>query len=132
MLLLDTDALIWWLTDDKRLGLRSKSLIRLTSRGKLAVSVATWMELGALQGRSDIRFRETIPAIRKRVLEGGMVEREISGAIALDAADLGELSASSIDRLLAATARQSGATLVTPDERILAWPGTLDRLDARM
>lgn len=132
MLLLDTDALIWWLLDDKRLGTRSRSLIRLTARGKLSVSVATWMELGNLQRRADIRFRETIPAIRKRVIEGGIVEREITGAVALDAADLNELSANPIDRLLAATARQSGSTLVTSDDRILAWPGTLDRLDARV
>ena len=93
MLLLDTDALIWWLLDDKRLGQRSKSLIRLTTRGKLAISVATWMELGNLQRRNDIRFRETIPAIRKRVIEGGIVEREVTGAVALDAAELIELSA---------------------------------------
>lgn len=132
MLLLDTDALIWWLTDDNRLGLRSKSLIRLATRGKLAVSVATWLELGALQGRSDIRFRETIPAIRKRVIDGGVVEREVTGAVALDAAELMELSGNAFDRLLAATARQSGATLVTADAGILAWSGTLDRLDARI
>jgi PIN domain nuclease of toxin-antitoxin system len=132
MLLLDTDTLIWWLLDDKRLGVRSRSLIRLTARGKLAVSVATWMELGHLQRRADIRFRETIPTIRKRVIEGGMVEREVTGAVALDAADLSELSPNPMDRLLAATARQSGATLVTSDDRILGWDGTLDRLDARI
>jgi PIN domain nuclease of toxin-antitoxin system len=132
MLLLDTDTLIWWLLDDKRLGMRSRSLIRLTARGKLAVSVATWMELGHLQRRADIRFRETIPTIRKRVIEGGMVEREVTGAVALDAADLSELSPNPMDRLLAATARQTGATLVTSDDRILGWDGTLDRLDARL
>ncbi len=132
MLLLDTDTLIWWLLDDQRLGTRSRSLIRLSGRGKLAVSVATWMELGNLQRRADIRFRETIPTIRKRVIEGGMVEREVTGAVALDAADLTELSANPMDRLMAATARQSGATLVTSDDRILGWPGTLDRLDARV
>lgn len=132
MLLLDTDTLIWWLLDDKRLGTRSRSLIRLTARGKLSISVATWMELGNLQRRDDIRFRETIPAIRKRVIEGGVIEHEITGAVALDAAELVELSVNPMDRLLVATARQTASTLVTCDEPILSWAGTLDRLDARL
>ena len=75
MLLLDTDALIWWLLDDKRLGMRSRSLIRLTARGKLSISVATWMELGNLQrlptSASARPFRQFASASSKVVSSNG-------------------------------------------------------------
>ena len=36
-----------------------------------------------------------------------------------------------IDRLIVATALERGATLVTADEWLLGWRGTLERHDAR-
>jgi hypothetical protein len=34
--------------------------------------------------------------------------------------------------LIVASARALGGTLITADEKILAWPGALDRHDARL
>jgi hypothetical protein len=34
--------------------------------------------------------------------------------------------------MIVATARELGAILLTADEKILAWPGRLDRRDARV
>ena len=41
------------------------------------------------------------------------------------------LFADPADRFIVATAMATGATLVTADHRILRWPGTLNRHDAR-
>jgi hypothetical protein len=36
------------------------------------------------------------------------------------------------DRLIVASAQEVGATLLTTDQKILDWPGRLDRRDARV
>jgi len=60
-----------------------------------------------------------------------MVEQPVSAMIAMDALDLAGLPRDPMDRFIVATARVIGAVLVTSDERILEWPGDLERLDAQ-
>jgi len=51
--------------------------------------------------------------------------------LGIDAALLEDFHGDPADRLITATAKRLGATLLTADERILAWSGDLTRADAR-
>ena len=62
----------------------------------------------------------------------GLIELPITGAIGITALQLRNLHPDTADRLIVATAQEVGATLLTADEKILAWPGRLDRRDARL
>jgi PIN domain nuclease of toxin-antitoxin system len=70
--------------------------------------------------------------MRAELLRAGLIELDITGGIALDAAGLRGCSDDPFDRLIMAAARATRATLVTSDERILGWAGELDRVDARL
>ena len=131
MLLLDTNAFIWWILDENRLGRRAASKIATTVPGNLGVSVLTWYELSNLHSRKYLRLRDRVSDIRSELLRDGLVEISLTGSMAVDAAGLGALTNDPFDRLIVATARLHVATLVTADESILAWSGELERLDAR-
>ena len=68
---------------------------------------------------------------RDSLLSAGLGEVPLDGESAIGAALLPEFHKDPADRLIVATALVEGARLVTSDGRILAWPGTLDRADAR-
>ncbi len=67
---------------------------------------------------------------RDIVLRLGISEIPLTGAIAIAAANL-DLHPDPADRFIVATALDHGATLLTADEKILAWPGMLLRQDPR-
>lgn len=131
MLLLDTNALVWWMTEHPQLGRRISARLRAARQGQLGVSVLTWFEMSNLHGRQGLRLRDHVPEIRRQLTRDGLVEFNLTAPITLDAAGLAGLTADPFDRLIVATARESGATLVTTDESILAWHGKLERMDAR-
>ena len=131
MLLLDTNALVWWLTDHKRLGRRAGSRIDSSWPLNVSISSASWYELSLIHATGQARLDESPAAMRLRLVGSGLIEFDVEGSIALDAAYLDGISRDPIDRLIVATARKHSATLVTGDGSILAWHGELDRLDAR-
>lgn len=132
MLMLDTNAAVWWVTDHPRLGRRARSRLGAARPGNVSVCAASWYEMASLEGHRDVRFSEPVSTLRARLLRSGLIEHDVTGAIALDAAGLMSLSRDPIDRLIVAAARQHQATLVTADESILDWPGQLERVDARV
>ena len=131
MLLLDTNALIWMTTDNRRLGRKAKSRIQSSWPDRVSLCVASWYELAALGGHRDLQLRTPVDRMRAELLAAGLNEIEITGAAALDAAGLRGMSRDPLDCMIVATARQARATLVTSDSKILDWAGELDRLDAR-
>ena len=70
--------------------------------------------------------------VRGITLSRGVTEFPVSGDVGIDAAALPGFHPDPADRIIAATARRHGATLVTADETILRWPGPLERMDARL
>ena len=68
---------------------------------------------------------------RQQISKLGIEEVPVSGDIAILAAELDGFAPDPADRIIGATAIVRGATLVTADDRILGWPGTLIRQDAR-
>lgn len=132
MIVLDTHALVWAVTDDRRLGRRSRALIdRMWAKGAVAVSALTFWEVALLQAARRIALPSTIAHWRGERLDAGLAEIAVDGAVAVRAAGLGGLPGDPVDRLIVATALERGAALLTADERLLAWNHTLERHDAR-
>lgn len=132
MILLDTHALIWLDTADRRLGRKTRALIeRQWAENKVAVSAISFWEAGMLTERG--RFRPAVPVEEWRIrwLDAGLLEHPLDGAILIRALDLSALADDPADRFIAATALAEQAMLVTADERILAWQHSMARHDAR-
>jgi PIN domain nuclease of toxin-antitoxin system len=64
------------------------------------------------------------------VLSLGIQEVALTGDVAIAAAQLEGFHADPADRIIAATTSLLDGTLVTADQRILEWKGTLRRQDA--
>jgi PIN domain nuclease of toxin-antitoxin system len=132
VILLDTHVLLWATTDDRKLGRKARALIdRRWASGEVAVPAIAFWEVGVLQARGRLHLATSVRDWRAAVLAAGAVELPIDGAVAVRALDLAGLHDDPADRFIAATALTHGATLVTADERLLAWPHALERQDAR-
>jgi PIN domain nuclease of toxin-antitoxin system len=79
-----------------------------------------------------LQLKLPIARWRRDFLDQGLVELPVTGAIGIAAACLENFHADPADRLIVATVQGLGASLLTADEKILAWPGQLDRRDARL
>ena len=132
MILLDTHALIWLDTADRRLGSKTRALIeKHWPPNKVGVSAISCWEAGMLTERG--RFRPAVPIVdwRARWIDAGLLEFPLDGAILTRALDLIKLPEDSADRFIAATALAKQAALVTADEKILGWRHEMTRHDAR-
>lgn len=132
MILLDTHALIWLAEGRPELGDRTRHLAdEALTRDALGISAITFWEIAMLQQRDRIRLVQPIEVWRRRLVDQGLQEWPLTGEVGIAAATLTDFHPDPADRFITATALLQGATLVTADERILTWSGTLPRHDAR-
>jgi len=68
--------------------------------------------------------------VASRLAGEGLIEIPVSGAIAVRASRLAHMHGDPADRIIVATALERGHELITADQRILDWEGTLRRLPA--
>ena len=130
MIILDTQVLVWLLFDDRRLGRQARQTIaRAWAASEAAVSAITFWEVAMLQDKGRLTLLMDTGAWRASLLAEGLREIPVNGAIGIRAASLSGFHDDPADRLIVATALE-GPRLITADERILAWPGTLDCLRA--
>jgi len=131
VILLDTHALYWLATADKKLGRASRAGIeRALEDDGLAVSAVSFWELAMLAKRKRIEI-EDIEEMRRIAIDSGVVELPLDGPTAILAAQLDSDHKDPADRFIAATALRHRATLVTADERLLAGLPGLTFQDAR-
>jgi PIN domain nuclease of toxin-antitoxin system len=130
-LLLDTHVWIWSQSDTTQLGPRAKRLL-VAERNENYVCTISTLELArlAVNGAVNVAMplRDWVDASL-----GALAAKtvEVSHAIALEAYALpGDFHKDPADRLLVAAARCHSLTLVTADERILAYSKVSTR-DAR-
>ncbi len=109
-LLIDSHALLWWLTDDRRLGDKARS--RMTSSPRAMVSVAVAWELGIKEAKGRIRLPD---AFDRRVIDAGFewLPIDIDHVAALR--DLPAHHADPFDRIMIAQARAEHLALVSAD-----------------
>ena len=132
MILLDTHTLLWLRAGDPKLGSVTRTEIRQAwEDNDLALSAISFWEIAMLRDRGRIQYPDDVALWRREQLGQGMVEIPVDGEIGVRAATMVDFHADPADHIIVATAL-GGHRLVTADERILAWSGNLDRLDARV
>lgn len=134
MLLLDTNALLWSLRDDPRLGPAARSAIEdAWETDSLAVSVVTFWEVAVLAEKRKLSLGCEPARWRRDRLDDGLRELPLQGPEAVRAAVLGRdgFHNDPADRFIVATALVGGHTLLTSDREILDWSGDLRRIDGR-
>ncbi len=119
--LLDTHILLWWLEDRKRLSPQQLEVINAANPDSpLQVSDISLWEIATLHGLGRIEL--TIPLrewLEKAVSPPLVRRRGISPAVAAELDSLPDsFHRDPADRILVATARVFGATLLTNDRRI--------------
>ncbi len=119
MILLDTHVLVWAVDDSDHLSRTATSEIRRARRsGGLAISAISLWELAFLFTRGRIQMYGTIES-SLRALSEGVTVIPITPEIAMLAAQFpDDYSGDPADRLIGATARAGGLTLITRDENI--------------
>lgn len=125
MILLDTHVLVWMLSNPAKVSREAARHIRKAQRedGCAIASITLW-ELALLFDRNRLRGAGTIEASIREILEKSKVTvMEITPEIAaLTRTFPDSYPKDPCDRLIGATARAFGMTLVTQDEKILASP----------
>jgi PIN domain nuclease of toxin-antitoxin system len=122
-LLLDTHVLVWLMFGDRRLGTQAKAAIHKACRENRAViSAITPWEIGVLVSKKRIElYRDVLNWVRSALSLPGVTLAPLEPEIAVASTRLPwEMHADPADRILVATARHLGATLVTADGTLLA------------
>lgn len=97
---------------------------------QLAVSAISFWEIAMLRNKGRMSYPENVSHWRQEQLGQGTIEIPVNGVIGIRAYDLPNFHPDPADRIIVATALE-GHRLLTADEFILNWSGSLDRLDAR-
>lgn len=125
MILLDTHVLVWMVSDSSRLSRPAFRELRKAERnGEMAIASITLWELALLYQRGRLRTSGSVESAIRTILEKSRIAViEISPEIvALSTTFPDTYPKDPADRLIGATARALGATLITQDERILDSP----------
>ena len=131
MILLDTHAALWLRAGDAKLGSLARSEIQQAwDAHEVAMSAMSFWEMAMLRAKGRISFPEDVGRWRLEQLGQGLIEIPVDGDIGIRANALTDFHGDPADRIIVATAL-AGHRLLTADERILDWGGSLDRLDAR-
>ncbi|MYC32212.1 MAG: type II toxin-antitoxin system VapC family toxin [Chloroflexi bacterium] len=131
MILGDTQAVVWYLAGNRRLGQRARNRMRLANLSNDAAfsAISIW-EIGMLQQKGRLGNAMSATQWYEWLLAEGFNELPVTGAIAARAGDLQDIHGDPADRIVVATALE-GHLLITSDRPILEWPHQLDRFDAR-
>ncbi len=135
LLVIDTHVLIWLMFGDDRLGRRARGQIDLAAKaGELVISAITPWEIGVLASKKRIDLQRDVMAwVRDALALPGVTSAGLEPEIAVESTRLPfHMHPDPADRILVATARHLGATLVTADHRLLtlAKQGRFKALDA--
>jgi len=122
LLLVDTHTLIWMVEEATQLGARTaEALNRAGWENRIAISAITPWEIGLLVSKGRLKLgADVMEWIRAALSKPGVRLAPLEPEIAVASTRLPfEMHADSADRILVATARHLGATLVTADGALL-------------
>ena len=122
-LLLDTHTLLWMVEHHPRLGAETARILNRAAReDRIAVSAITPWEIALLASKKRIDLhRDTLDWINAALSLPGILLIPLDPAIAVASTRLPfEMHPDPADRIIVATARHIGATLVTADQALLS------------
>ena len=122
LLLVDTHTLIWMMEEVPRLGVRTAEVLNKAGReSRIAVSAITPWEIALLVSNNRLQLgSEVMQWILTALAKPGVRLAPLEPEIAVASTRLPwEMHADPADRILVATARHLGATLVTADKALL-------------
>lgn len=126
LLLLDTHTLVWLTDGNRKLGERAKAAIRLAYReNRATVSAITPWEIALLASKGRVSLgQDVLNWLRTALAVPGVRLIPLEPEIAVASTRLPfEMHPDPADRILVATARHLGATLVTADGALLGMAG---------
>lgn len=126
MMLLDTHAWLWWV--DSVPGLLSPTVIEQLESAQTRVGVASisCLEVALLVKKGRVELPCSLPRWFDLALRGSQIELlALTPEIATASVDLPDIHKDPADRIIIATARFHGATLITADETIRRYPNLL-------
>ena len=116
--LLDTHALLWWITDDKRLSRRARTVI---AAGEILVSVVSAWEIEIKRGLGRIEA-DTHAILDEVSGTDGFHWLEIRPSHVATLTDLPTLHRDPFGRMLVAQAKLEHVALITRDKDIRRYP----------
>ena len=126
MMVLDTHALIWWVSDAPELSRGAKNAIHKTLRAneRLLVSAITAWEIALLVKKQRLVLTmDVVEWIAATESIEGIQHVPIDHKLAVQSQSLpGEFHPDPADRFIVALARKHNASLITADERIHRYP----------
>lgn len=125
MIVLDTHALLWWVSGDARLSTAAHQAIeRELDRGAIVISSISLWEIAMLIERGRLALSMDLDAWLATVGEIDAVRFfPVDNDIALQSVRLpGDFHKDPADRFIVSTARRLAAPLVTADEKIRTYP----------
>lgn len=125
-LVLDTHVLVWLVAGDERLRPAARQHIESAAAAQqLWVSAITPWEIGMLVAKGRLALdRDVMEWVQAALALPGIRLAPLDAAVAVASTRLpGELHADPADRLIVATARHLGATLITADAALLGYGG---------
>lgn len=124
-LLLDTHTLLWWLSDNSALGIRSREAI-MEPRNEVYVSAATTWEISIRRMIGKLDAPNDMDSI---VEDEGMLKLPITLFHGEQAGALPEIHKDPFDRMLIAQAQAEGLIVVTADKIFQQYKIRLMRAD---
>ena len=125
--LLDTQLLLWAAGQPERLSTKAKRLLN-SPRNELIFSAASLWEIAikSTLGREDFRVEPRL--LRRGLVDNGYAELPITSQHAVSIDGLPPLHKDPFDRLLLAQALTEGITLLTTDEQLARYPGSVRKV----
>lgn len=117
MIVLDTHAWLWWVSDPDQLGLAA--IKRIQGSERIGIAAVSCFEIAAAVAKGRITLdRDTIEWLNQALAAPRLELLPLTPAIAVKATMLGRFHGDPADRLIVATAILESAVLVTKDQRI--------------
>ncbi len=126
IIILDTHVLLWSLLKSEELSTQTKQIISEAKvDAQLMISSISLWEIAMLEYKKRINVFEPITNFLDSIGEiKGLIVKDISSNIAAESTMLVDnFHSDHADRIITATAKCHGATLLTRDQKIINWAG---------